>query len=211
MPPRCDSHMPRLRLAQPLWLDHAPRAPILPALERTIHVDVAIVGGAHHRCFRRPALSRATGIAGVGAIKTRGNGQVDPYRACLGLARAARREGARLFEHSPVERIESGSQSVSVATRRVTARERRAIDRMSRGAGAFGPSAKVWLTSAITSTSSCRPWRPSRATMRGRGCLRRAGWTSLHWGASRVPEASLRSRVRWQRNDVRVPRRATFA
>jgi hypothetical protein len=37
--------MPRLRLAQPLWLDQAPRAPILPALDRTIHVDVAIVGG----------------------------------------------------------------------------------------------------------------------------------------------------------------------
>src|ERR1700704_7951 len=37
--------MPRLRLAQPLWLDQGPRAPILPALDRTIHVDVAIVGG----------------------------------------------------------------------------------------------------------------------------------------------------------------------
>ena len=224
--------MPRLRLAQPLWLDQAPRAPILPALDRTIHVDVAIVGGgitgvaaawmfadaglrvgllegaqigrgstaastallmqepdcdfvelvrryglrrarriwrmsrtATRRLIRtlgdldipcalaecdsvyyatrvdsarrlraeyqrraaaglrcawldEAALSRATGIAGAGAIKTRGNGQVDPYRACLGLARAARRKGARLFEHSPVERIESGSQSVSVATRR---------------------------------------------------------------------------------------------
>jgi len=37
--------MPRLRLAQPLWLDQAPPAPILPTLDRTIHVDVAIVGG----------------------------------------------------------------------------------------------------------------------------------------------------------------------
>jgi glycine/D-amino acid oxidase-like deaminating enzyme len=63
-------------------------------------------------------LGRATGIAGSGAIRTRGNGQVDPYRACLGLARAARRGGARLFEHSPVERIEARSQSVSVVTRR---------------------------------------------------------------------------------------------
>ena len=223
--------MPRLRLAHPLWLDHAPRPAVLPPLERTLHVDVAIVGGgitgisaawmfaeaglrvgllesarigrgstaastallmqepdcdfaelaeryglrrarriwqmsrtatrrliralrelhipcalaecdsiyyatrvdsarrlrAEHqrrataglRCkwLDQAALGRAVGIRGAGAIRTRGNGQVDPYRACLGLARAARREGARLFEHSPVEQIESHSKGVSVITR----------------------------------------------------------------------------------------------
>jgi glycine/D-amino acid oxidase-like deaminating enzyme len=223
--------MPRLRLAQPLWLDRAPRAPIFPTLDRTRHVDVAIMGGgitgvsaawmfadaglrvglvdsaqigrgstaastallmqepdcdfvqlarrfglprarriwqmsrvATRRLMRtlreldipcaltecdsiyytrradsarrlraeylrrtaaglrcawldEGALGRATGIAGAGAIRTRGNGQVDPYRACLGFARAARRRGALLFEHSPVERIESGRQGVSVVTR----------------------------------------------------------------------------------------------
>src|SRR5688572_22453282 len=215
--------MPRLRLAQPLWLDRAPRPTALPALDHTRHVDVAIVGGgitgisaawmfadaglrvgllesarigrgstaastallmqepdcdfvelvqryglrrarrvwqmmriatrglirtlqeldipcalaecdsiyytmradsarrlraeylrragAGLRCawLDEAALGRATGIAGAGAIRTRGNGQVDPYRACLGLAHAARRRGAHLFEHSPVERIESRS------------------------------------------------------------------------------------------------------
>jgi glycine/D-amino acid oxidase-like deaminating enzyme len=224
--------MPRLRLAQPLWLDHPPRAPVLPTLDRTRHVDVAVIGGgitgvstawafadaglrvglvdcarigrgstsastallmqepdcdfvelarryglrrarriwqmsraATRRLIRtlreldircalsecdsiyyttradsarrlraeylrraaaglrcawldEGALGRATGIAGDGAIRTAGNGQVDPYRACLGLARAARRRGALLFERSPVERIESRSASVSVVTRR---------------------------------------------------------------------------------------------
>jgi glycine/D-amino acid oxidase-like deaminating enzyme len=64
------------------------------------------------------SLRRATGISGAGAIRTRGNGQADPYRACLGLARAARREGARLFEYSEVERIETGGHGVNVFTRR---------------------------------------------------------------------------------------------
>jgi glycine/D-amino acid oxidase-like deaminating enzyme len=64
------------------------------------------------------ALGRLTGIAGKGAIRTHGNGQVNPYRACLGLARAARREGARLFECSPVERIDTGRRGVAVITRK---------------------------------------------------------------------------------------------
>ena len=35
----------------------------------------------------------------------RGNAQVDPYRACLGLRRRGEPAGARLFEHSAVRRI----------------------------------------------------------------------------------------------------------
>ena len=66
----------------------------------------------------REALRRATGIAGSGAIRTRGDGQADPYRACLGLARAARREGARLFEQSEVKHIAAGPRRVTVVTRR---------------------------------------------------------------------------------------------
>jgi glycine/D-amino acid oxidase-like deaminating enzyme len=64
------------------------------------------------------ALGRIAGITGKGAIRTHGNGQADPYRACLGLARAARREGARLFERSPVERIETGRHGVAVITQK---------------------------------------------------------------------------------------------
>ena len=59
-------------------------------------------------------LKRLTGIDGTGAILTRGNGQVDPYRACLGLARAAQREGALLFAHSRVRRIRRSMTGVHV-------------------------------------------------------------------------------------------------
>src|SRR6185295_9428678 len=49
------------------------------------------------------ALVKETGIYGAGAIRTHGNAQVDPYQACLGLARAAVDAGAAFFERSPVE------------------------------------------------------------------------------------------------------------
>jgi glycine/D-amino acid oxidase-like deaminating enzyme len=59
------------------------------------------------RWLGREALKRVTGIAGSGAVRTTGNAQVDPYLACTGLLRAAKRRGARIFEHSPVDRIET--------------------------------------------------------------------------------------------------------
>jgi glycine/D-amino acid oxidase-like deaminating enzyme len=56
----------------------------------------------------RADLRRLTGIAGSGAIRTTGNAQINPYLGCLGLLRAAGREGAAVFERSPVARIEPG-------------------------------------------------------------------------------------------------------
>ena len=51
------------------------------------------------------ALRRSTGIVGRGAIRTHGSAQFDPYRACLGVLRAAATSGAQVFERSTVRRI----------------------------------------------------------------------------------------------------------
>jgi glycine/D-amino acid oxidase-like deaminating enzyme len=224
--------MPRLYLAQPLWLDQAPRARVFPRLTTTLRVDVAVVGGGmtgvlvawmfarsglrvgllerarigrgstaastallmqepdrdfaelsdkygrprarriwklsrhstrhliqtlqelkiscalarrqsiyyaapgepagmlRREFLRRKsaglggawlgpdALRRATGIKGAGAIRTTGDAQADPYRACLGLARAAQREGAHLFERSGATRIDAGARGVTITTSR---------------------------------------------------------------------------------------------
>lgn len=64
----------------------------------------------------RSAVRQSTGIAADAAIRTRGNGQVDPYRACLAFARAAQAEGALLFENSQVDRIEAGHRNVTITT-----------------------------------------------------------------------------------------------
>jgi glycine/D-amino acid oxidase-like deaminating enzyme len=62
------------------------------------------------------ALGRELRIEGAGGIKVRGVGQLDPYRAAIGLARAAARRGARLFERSPVVRVRAGRKRVELRT-----------------------------------------------------------------------------------------------
>jgi glycine/D-amino acid oxidase-like deaminating enzyme len=61
------------------------------------------------------ALVRQVGMNGFGLI-THGHASVDPYRATLGLARAAAKRGARLFERSPVVRIRPLRRGIEIKT-----------------------------------------------------------------------------------------------
>ena len=65
-------------------------------------------------------LRRLTGIAGHGAILSEGNAQFDPYRASVGILRAAVRAGTGVFERSEVRRIEGTHGGVRLRTRRGT-------------------------------------------------------------------------------------------
>jgi glycine/D-amino acid oxidase-like deaminating enzyme len=62
-------------------------------------------------------LSRELGIEARCGIRTAGGARVDPYRACLGLARAAAARGARIFEQSAAVRVRAGRTGVEVETR----------------------------------------------------------------------------------------------
>ena len=62
-------------------------------------------------------LLAKAGIAGKGAIRSRGNAQLNPYRACVGLLRTAASDGARIFERSAVRRIDASRAGVVVRTR----------------------------------------------------------------------------------------------
>jgi glycine/D-amino acid oxidase-like deaminating enzyme len=73
------------------------------------------------------ALRRTIGFDAAGAIRTRGNAQADPYRACLGLMHAAVRAGAKVFERSEVTSIEPSKHEVVVRCARGTVRAHRAI------------------------------------------------------------------------------------
>lgn len=61
-------------------------------------------------------LREATAIAGQGAIRTRGNAQFDPYRACVGVMRSAASLGTEVFERSRVRRIERLRDGVELRT-----------------------------------------------------------------------------------------------
>jgi glycine/D-amino acid oxidase-like deaminating enzyme len=60
-------------------------------------------------------LFRQIGANGFGLI-THGNATVDPYRATIGLARAAVARGAKIFEQSPVTRIRPRRRTVDIRT-----------------------------------------------------------------------------------------------
>jgi len=63
------------------------------------------------------ALRETTGIAGRAAIRTSGNAQFDPWKACCGLVRTAVTNGARVFERSRVTRIVQTGTGVRLHTK----------------------------------------------------------------------------------------------
>jgi glycine/D-amino acid oxidase-like deaminating enzyme len=73
------------------------------------------------------ALRRLTGLSGRGAIRTRGCAQFDPYRACVGVLRAAVTEGAHVFERSAVTRIHGEHDRVRLRTAEGTVDARRVV------------------------------------------------------------------------------------
>jgi glycine/D-amino acid oxidase-like deaminating enzyme len=77
------------------------------AARRDAGLDVASLKGA--------PLARQMGASGF-ALVTHGNATVDPYRATIGLARAAVVRGAQIFEHSPVTRIRPRRRTVEIST-----------------------------------------------------------------------------------------------
>jgi glycine/D-amino acid oxidase-like deaminating enzyme len=62
------------------------------------------------------AVASEAALAGVAALRTRDGATLDPYRACLGVAGAAVRRGAQIFERSPVKKITFGRKTVDVLT-----------------------------------------------------------------------------------------------
>jgi glycine/D-amino acid oxidase-like deaminating enzyme len=71
-------------------------------------------------------VSAEAGLAAPG-IRARDGATIDPYRAALGLARAAAERGARVFERSPAARIKFGRRTVDIQTRDGTIRANRVV------------------------------------------------------------------------------------
>jgi glycine/D-amino acid oxidase-like deaminating enzyme len=76
---------------------------------------------------REVALASLTTSAPGPGLRSYDGATLDPYRACLGLASAAGKRGAALFERSPVTKIKFGRRAVTVATSGGTLRAKQAI------------------------------------------------------------------------------------
>ena len=72
-------------------------------------------------------LQRATRLEAQGGILTHGHAQMDPYRACLGLAAAAAKRNAIICERSPVVRVRAERHGVDLRTDRGTVRAGRVV------------------------------------------------------------------------------------
>jgi glycine/D-amino acid oxidase-like deaminating enzyme len=88
------------------------RAEVARDLQREL--DRRHAAGIAGRWLNRRALARAAGVVGAGGILTHGNAQVDPYRACLGLAARLHAAGAKIYERSPVRRVRGSSHGVTI-------------------------------------------------------------------------------------------------
>lgn len=72
-------------------------------------------------------LLRAGGIHGAGAIRTRGNAQLDPVRACAGFLRAAVKDGAAVYERSTINRIRTAGDGVRLYSSKGTIDARQVV------------------------------------------------------------------------------------
>ena len=118
--------------------------------------------GLHCRWLDPDELCDIAGITGAGAILTRGNAQVDPYRACLGLADSARRAGARLHERSSVRSVKAQGSIVEAVTDRGAVRARWAIIATGYATPEFKPLAgrfRMMHTYVIATEPLARPVR----------------------------------------------------
>jgi len=79
--------------------------------------------GLDARALTQKQVRQATALDAAAAMRLRGAFAVDPYRACIGLATAAARRGARFFERSAVKQVRPGARKIDVtlATGTVTA------------------------------------------------------------------------------------------
>jgi glycine/D-amino acid oxidase-like deaminating enzyme len=76
--------------------------------------DARDAAGLDARWITGQSSRASLALDAVGAIKPGAGFSLDPYRACLGLASAAKSRGGTFFERSPVKKIRVGRKHVDV-------------------------------------------------------------------------------------------------
>lgn len=108
----------RLRIRCELVPDAALRVGLNGADEKILRRELAAMreAGVDGSWLTPARLRQDTGLTGVGAIRSSGDGYVDPYGATLGLAAEAVRRRALVFERTMVSRVRSGRKGVEIVT-----------------------------------------------------------------------------------------------
>jgi gamma-glutamylputrescine oxidase len=108
----------RLRIRCELVPDAALRVGLSGTDEKDLRREVAAMraAGVEGSWLTPARLRQETGLTGIGAIRSSGDGYVDPYGATLGLAGEAARRRALVFERTPVSRVRTGRKGVEIVT-----------------------------------------------------------------------------------------------
>lgn len=133
-------------------------------------------------------LRRNLPVDRAGALRTRGEYQLDPYRVCLGVARAAAKIGVAFHERSTALRIEANATGVHVQTQRGTIRADQVVVATGSALPLFKPLSRH-LKSVQTYVVATAPLvANARAGLPGPGVLLRDGDNpphTLRWTADR--------------------------
>lgn len=109
-----DLDAPALRSLPSLYFTRDPDAVATLRHEAALRRRAGLAG----RWLESRAIRRLGGFDAAAGILTPGNAQVDPYRACLALATAARDAGVRFAERSEVIRVDGTRDGAAVRLRR---------------------------------------------------------------------------------------------
>jgi len=133
-------------------------------------------------------LRRETALTGEAGLLTKDSAHVDPYRACLGLAAAAQKRGALVYERSPVMRTRFDAKGVEVKTLRGTIRATRVVVATGDPSSLFRPLIRHFrLTETYVVATPSLP-APVRAELGGRAAILQDTAAPSHW-------------LRWTRDD----------
>ena len=77
-------------------------------------IDARTEGGLDVTRLSRTQLLAATALEAPGALKMRDAFNLDPYRACVGLAAAAKKRGVAFFERTPATKVKFGRKQAEI-------------------------------------------------------------------------------------------------
>jgi glycine/D-amino acid oxidase-like deaminating enzyme len=124
--------------------------------------DAREAAGVSVAWLTRRQVTAVTPLDVPAAMRSRDCFVFDPYRACLGLARAASARGARLFERSAVKKVRPGRKNVEIFTADGVVRARTVIVATGRATAEFRPLQRHFKTREIYAALSS----PMPAAMR---------------------------------------------
>jgi glycine/D-amino acid oxidase-like deaminating enzyme len=109
------------------------------------------------------AIGAEVALSAPFGLRSRDGATIDPYRACLGLAKAAAERGARVYERSPMKRITFNRKTADVHTPGGAIRAQRVVVATAMPSGVFQSLARhFWFRTSYLALTDPVPAKTRR-------------------------------------------------